>query len=311
MTTVYPPGDPRSQLSRPARQPRRAEGDDVLPFQHVQLADSEPVATTPMGSRSWTMRAQNVVVDWTDLAAGDELLRDDLDETMTLVLAADRPVVVDWRNEHIEVNATSIVIVPPGPTRITSSGRASLLRLFATSASDLTDRSSNRELYEPAPESIAVHEPWPEPVGGSRLRVYSDLDSIPQSSDRMGRIFRSRHVMVNVLYPRVGPRDPRTLSPHDHDDFEQLSIAYEGAYLHHIRAHWGRDRLQWREDQHVESASPSIAIIPPPLLHTSEAVGQGSNRMIDVFAGPRADFSARPGWVLNADDYPMPDGGAE
>lgn len=311
MTADYPPGDPRAQLTRGTAPSRRAVGNDVLPFQHVQLADTEPVATTPAGSRSWTVRAQNIVVDWTELAADDELLRDDPDETMVLVLAAGHPVVVEWRGSRVEIDATSIVIVPPGPTRITSSAPASILRLFAISAADLTDRSSNRELYEPPPESIARHEPWPEPIGDDRLRVYSDLDSIPQSPDRMGRIFRGRHVMVNLLYPRVGPRDPRTLSPHDHDDFEQLSIAYEGSYVHHIRAHWGKDRLQWREDQHVQSESPSIAIIPPPLIHTSEAVGAGQNRMIDVFAGPRVDFSTRPGWVLNAEDYPMPDGGAE
>lgn len=308
MTAAYPTGDPRAQLAQEPARPHRAEGDDVLPFQHHQLTDAEPSATTQAGSRSWTVRAQNIVVDWTDLAANDALIRDDPDETMVLVLSSDQPVFIGWNDEHVGVSATSIVIVPPGPTRIVSSTPATILRLFAVTATDLVDRSLNRGLYEPRPRSIAIHEAWPEPIGGRRLRVYSDLDSIPPSPNRMGRIFRSRHAMVNLLYPRVGPRDPRSLSPHDHEDFEQLSIAYEGSYVHHIRAHWGKDRLQWRDDQHVESTSPSIAVIPPPLVHTSEAVGEGHNRMIDVFAGPRVDFSTRPGWVLNAGDYPAPDG---
>ena len=54
----------------------------------------------------------------------------------------------------------------------------------------------------------------------------------------------------------------------------------------------------------VPCASPSVAIIPPGIIHSTRAVGEGTHQLIDIFAPPRADFLAQ-GWALNADEYPQ------
>jgi mannose-6-phosphate isomerase-like protein (cupin superfamily) len=120
------------------------------------------------------------------------------------------------------------------------------------------------------------------------------------------RLFRSTNLMVNLFLPWPEPRDETRLSPHAHDDFEQISLALEGTFKHHLRYPWVPDKTRWRDDEHVVFSSPSVLVIPARVVHTSQNIGNGVARLVDIFAPPRLDFSSKPGFVLNAAEYPMP-----
>jgi hypothetical protein len=271
----------------------------------MRFYDAQPQETTP-GARTWFARGQNFVLAYTQVKTSAEFeRRNQSNEYAVFVPDRDGPSLEISADGHtVNVAPYSIAFVPPGDSRIKVVGAGQLVRLFSSATEDLVARCSNAASYARPHPNVAPLVPWPDPVGGFKLRVYS-LD-VPKDPTRFGTIFRSTNIMVNYGDGTVGPRDTRRMSPHSHDDFEQCSLVLQGEYVHHIRIPWTANLEKWIDDDHTHIGSPSVAIIPPPSIHTSQSIGGGRNQLIDIFSPPRFDLSEKEGWVLNAADYPMP-----
>lgn len=256
-------------------------------------------------SRDWYARGQTMVVAYSEVEAGAVFERTGQVDEYAVVLPDDGVELEIAIPEGVEsVSDRAVAFVPAGESRITVKKGGRMLRLFTTQSADLVALCSNADAYAEPDPNVAPFAAWPDPVGGRKVRVYSG--SVAPEEGRFGRLYRGSTIMVNFGDGRVGPRAPDNLSPHHHTDFEQYSIALDGDYIHHLRWPWISDSTQWIEDDHERCAAPSVAVIPPPATHTSQGIAPGLNRLLDAFCPPRRDFSNKPGWVINAEDYPMP-----
>lgn len=300
--TMYASDDIRSRLATATPTRTVDPATPIRPAQWIEFHHLPVTQTGPHGSRTWIARAANLVLAYTDAKAGDVFTRTaQPDEYAVLMYSESAPVTVTGGGSTHHVAEEAFVVVPPGDSEIRVNGDGILIRVFSTVADDLRESALNAAAYaEPDPRTAPL-TPWPDPVGGFALRVYP-LALTPIAEGRFGRIFRTTNLMVNFLAEEPAPRNVQKLSPHHHDDFEQISLAVKGRFMHHIRYPWGPDATRWRPDENREIATPSICVIPPPTVHTTQGIGP-HQQLIDIFSPPREDFSAS-GWVLNAEDYP-------
>jgi hypothetical protein len=294
--------DPRSQLSTAGSQPSGVPRAAT----YRELSLTPPDETAPAGSRTWWTRSQAMVIGHTDARAGDELTLASIDGEYGLLVLDGARVSVRHESGSVEVDEPAVAFVPPGDSTIRVTADGTVVRIMAAAtAPGPAAACVNAADYEVGDGNVAPFVAWPDPPGGFRVRVYPIAEH-PIAPGRLGRIFRCTTVMINVLPDDDRPRDPTALSPHNHDDFEQVSLQVHGDYVHHMRVPWTPDSTTWRDDEHQRCVAPAVVVIPPPLVHTSQSVDEMHHWLIDLFAPPRRDFSERPGWVLNADDYPMP-----
>lgn len=248
----------------------------------------------------WYAPATNFVVETLRGSSGAELkASENPDEVVIVLTEQSAGIKVTASGDEISAQAGAVVIVPPGDHVLQFLGDGYVHRIFT----NLTPtHAETRHLARPTSPMapVAPLRPRGGPRDGYKLRLY-DFADYPVT--RPKRVFRSASIMVAVLGPVATSRS--RLSPHFHDDFEQASLVTQGDYVHHIRRQWGPDPGQWRDDEHCSVGAPSVTVISPPDVHTSETVGEGPFEHVDVFCPPREDFMAS-GQVLNAHDYPSP-----
>lgn len=274
----------------------------------VQASWIDPAQAAPQthetdGSPTWTLRADRFVIALTRTQPGTVLTRArNLREyIMVLPPAADAQV---RHNDTVHaIGGDSLSILPPGATEVTVGTAGFVVRIFAASETELLKSAANAHLY---PDTVAdAPQPWHAPLDGHRVRSYP-LARYARGQGPLirPRLFRSADLMVNAFEPFSDPRPLHELRPHAHADFDQASIALAGDWFHHMRTPWGADMAHWREDLHIQLPSPSVAVIPATVIHTSRNTSPGA-WLLDVFGLPRADF-LRAGIVLNAGEYAMP-----
>jgi mannose-6-phosphate isomerase-like protein (cupin superfamily) len=252
------------------------------------------------GVRSWITRGANFAIVVSAGEAGSSFSGTARDEQF--VYALEGGVRITAGNDTETLGVEDLAIVPPGNWTIHFDQPGHVVQQI-TADEPLVKHAANAASYADGAPEVAKTVPWPEPVGGYKLRRYSTLEAYARGG--MVHAFRTRKLMM-VPYARfLEPRDETQLSPHSHADFEQGSVALEGEWLHHLRVPWTPDRRTWRPDVHLQVGSPSTTIIPAGVIHTSQGIAGEGMRLVDVFAPPRLDFSER-GWVDNAADYPMP-----
>ncbi|MCP1198316.1 hypothetical protein [Notoacmeibacter sp. MSK16QG-6] len=298
---MYDKSDPRSALTPKSEAAAPQTGLVAEPQEAYFYKDAPQISDAD--AKTWLMRGHNFVLSWSEANAGARFSRSSQPDEYA-VLLPDNGALIEWNGETTDVPGWSLAFVPAGDSTVTLPDGGTMTRLFTTRSTDLAEQCSNARGYDAPRTHIPEFAPWPEPKDGWKVRHYS-LD-VPKEEGRFGRIFRCTTMMVNVLDPFDGPRDSAKMSPHHHDDFEQCSLAIEGDFNHYLRWPWTTNMADWREDMTVSMSSPSALVIPPPVIHTTQAVGSRCNQLIDIFCPPRTDFSQKPGWVLNADDYPMP-----
>lgn len=294
---MYKDKDPRLELLKTESELKIFNDADFAYFYK-----ETPVIESEL-EKTWVTRGQNFFLIYSEMAAGAEIEHvNQIDEFGIISILDSNKFEITWDDSNTAVSGEKVVFVPQGKSKIVFLEDSQIVRLYTKWNTNFETMVNNTAAYQEAHYHIPELEAWPAPLE-EKVRVY-DLYVKPDGK-RFGTIYRSRYFMINAIDISNGPRDVTKLSPHSHDDFQQCSLVTKGEFIHHLRWPWRENKNEWREDSHTSVGAISTTVIPPGVIHTTEAIGTEQNKLVDIFCPPRVDFSLKDGWVLNSEDYPM------
>ena len=160
----YDGRDPRSQLA--TAPPPASAGGVCRPAQYFEFLQLEPDEVSAGGSRSWLVRSQNCCVVFSLAVPGDRLGRDAQPDEYMVLLPPGSSAEVTAGDDRRSVDGGSVVVVPPGSSSVALTAGEVVVRIFSTTADDLTSRCRNAALYDEPDANVAPFEPWPAAVEG-------------------------------------------------------------------------------------------------------------------------------------------------
>lgn len=263
----------------------------------------EPPIAHDANGKAWYTRSQNLIINYIEASSGGAFSRDDqCDEYMVMIPDEGTPYEVVANGEANSGPGHQVLVVPPGDSEIRLPEGGRMIRMFTTQSDDLSALCANAASYAEPDPNIPPFAAWPAPYSGYKLRIY---DLWKDRKDGFWGAIRCSTMMISFPPPVLESRDPSRMSPHAHADFDQCSLLLEGDCIHHMRWMWGANQAHWRGDEHALVRAPSATMMPAQVVHTSERLGR--TRMGDIFSPPRLDFAKRPGFFMNANEYPMPE----
>lgn len=274
-------------------------------MRNCEIVDFRTCNDGRKGATHRVARGQNFYVELIRGNAGSSVAIPIKSAYEMMVLLPDVAAAIQGGTQTVDANPRSIAIIPAGSFSIRLAGSGTCCVLSSDPGEAASAAVVNAAAYtKPDPRVVPFSPPYHRRSGHDVIRIF-DIDAVPAPKDRPRlKMLQSATISINWVEYH-GPRDRKTLSPHSHKDFEQGSLALAGEFLHHLRTEWGSNAELWQDDLHVSASSPSLLIIPPEIIHTSEGVNDGHHLLIDIFSPPRRDFIAK-NWVANAAEYAAP-----
>jgi hypothetical protein len=251
------------------------------------------------GVSSWYVRLQNTLMVWSEISAAQSVAHQEYAHEFLVVLP-DVGATLVAGGKTVAAPARSVCIFPAGPASIAPQGPGRVICFFSPVPEALASKAINHADYAGLRAPVKpIDAPFVR-IGAPDIRVY---EIGPPQPKRRGRPPSFQTSTMNVMWiEQQGPHDRGKLAPHFHDDFEEGALVVAGDYVQHLRTPWNADARLWREDQHRPCGPRTLAIVPPQVIHTTQAQGAGLHIMLNIFAPARADH-IQSGLVLTAGEY--------